>query len=147
MPSTATSFTLRLRLHYKAARVGGVIHKVETMGEIGTMLLLGSLLINLVAGPYYYRKLHRHIEALEQHAPCTYETLQKPSLEMLGFKMSASRSMSLVSHVWKKSYKDTSNEAVILTGGRAYRGLMISTSAMVVMFLGAALIMLSSPSV
>lgn len=30
MPSTATAFSLRLRLHYKAARVGGAIYPGES---------------------------------------------------------------------------------------------------------------------
>ena len=114
------------------------------MDDIGAMLLLASLLVNLVAAPYYYRKLHRLIEALEQYSPDTYEALQKPSLEKLGYKMSPSSSMSLVGFVWKKSYIETNNSAVILTGEKAFRGLVISFSAIGIMFLGFALMMSSA---
>jgi len=114
------------------------------MDEIGAMLLLASLLVNLVAAPYYFRKLHRLTEALEQYAPDTYEALQRPSLKKLGYKMSPSSSISVVGFICKKSYIETNNSAVIQTGEKAFRGLVISFSAMGIMFLGAALIMSSA---
>ncbi len=110
------------------------------MVEVGAMLLLASLLANLVAAPYYYRKLYRLIEALEQYSPDTYAALQRPSLKKLGYKMTPSSSMSLVGFVWKKSYIETKNSVVIQAGEKAFKGLVISVSAMSIMFLAAALI-------
>ena len=111
------------------------------MNEIGGILLFASLLVNLVAAPYYYRKLHRLIESLQQHDPETYKALHKPSLEKLGYKMSPYSSMSLVSYVWKKLYFNTNNSSVIQSGEKAFIGLVVSFSATGVMFLGIALIM------
>jgi len=111
------------------------------------LMILGSLLINLVAGPYYFRKLHRLIQALEEHDYCAFEALQKPSLEKLGYKMSPASSMALVNYVWKKSYAKTSSKEVVLAGSKAYRGLVVSFSAVGIMFLGFAMLMLASTNV
>jgi len=126
----------------------GVIRWTQiTMNEVGAVLLIISLLVNLVAAPYYFRKLHRFIKVLEKYEPETYESLGKPTLEKLGFNMSPSSSMSIVNYVWTRSYRDVVNDTVILLGNKAHRGLLISFSTTLIMFLGAALMMFGNGSV
>ena len=117
------------------------------MVETGTLLLIIGLLVNLVAAPYYYRKLHRLIELLKVDYPDIYEEMGRPSLERLSYKTSASDSRLLTKYVRTKSYLLSNDEGLNLTGNKAFRGLITTYTAMSVMFIGFGLMLLSNGNV
>ncbi len=58
-PSTATAFPLRLRLHYKAARVGGV----SSLIYIGVQILSGQSKGTVYAHAYFSASVERTLQA------------------------------------------------------------------------------------
>ena len=107
----------------------------------GVFLILTSLIVSLFAAPYYFRKLHRLTEAIAVHDPDEYTRLNNPSLKKFGANMSPASTLGLLGYILKKSYIASNNEDVISAGDKAFRALIISSSFMFLMFIGAFIVM------